>query len=118
MRLQTVCTGPLAGKCLPCACPFVGQELQFALLQATYKATTKTNAATPPLKDAERRVPALVTEADPSDSPIGEAEVSNAVVRLSLAVEKATELLEAAQLLHTRLADLAALTLRVHSRTR
>jgi hypothetical protein len=52
-----------------------------------------------------------VTEADPSDSPIGEAEVSNAVVRLSLAVEKATELLEAAQLLHTQLAVLdAALT--------
>jgi hypothetical protein len=52
-----------------------------------------------------------VTEADPPGSPIGEAEVANAVVQLSLAVEKTTELLKEAQLLHTQLVDLdAALT--------
>jgi hypothetical protein len=49
--------------------------------------------------------------ADPSGKPIGEEEVANAVVRLSLAVEQTTEVLKAAQLLHTQLVDLdAALT--------
>jgi hypothetical protein len=58
-----------------------------------------------------RRVPYLVAEAHPSGRSIGEAEVANAVTRLSLAVEKTTELLKAAQLLHTQLVDLdAALT--------
>jgi hypothetical protein len=76
------------------------------LLPKFHRGSPKSNLAPGP-----RRVPALVTEADPSGSPIGEAEVSNAVVRLSLAVEKITELLKAAQLLHTQLADLdAALT--------
>jgi hypothetical protein len=52
-----------------------------------------------------------VTEADPSGSSISEAGVANAVVRLSLAVEKTTELLKEAHLLHTQLVDLdAALT--------
>ena len=49
--------------------------------------------------------------ADPSSKPIGEKEVANAVVRLSVAVEQTTEVLKAAQLLHTQLIDLdAALT--------
>lgn len=55
-----------------------------------------------------RRVPVPVTDADSSGRPLGEAEVANAVVRLSLAVEKTTELLKAAQLLHTQLVDLDA----------
>jgi hypothetical protein len=52
-----------------------------------------------------------VAEADPSGRPIGEQEVANAVVRLSVALETTTDVLKAAQLLHTKLVDLdAALT--------